>query len=200
MRQCLFAIDRVLKGGVRLSFYHEYQRYQDFDFNKYFQQLSDVDIKKIIAKPRLTELDYLALLSPVAEGHLEEMAQRANRLTLQHFGRAVLLYTPLYLANYCVNRCVYCGFAVHNQVKRQQLTLEEVEAEAQVIAATGLKHILILTGESKKHSPVSYLKDCVEVLKKYFSSISIEIYPLEEAEYAELIGSGVDGVTLYQEV
>lgn len=183
-----------------MSFYGEYQRYQDLNWADYFEQLTDEDILRVLAKPRLTQWDYLALLSPVAEKHLEAMAQRAHQLTVQHFGRAILLYTPLYLANYCVNRCVYCGFAIHNQVKRQQLTLEEVEAEARVIAATGLKHILILTGESKRHSPVSYIKECVGVLKKYFSSISIEIYPLTEEEYAEVIAAGVDGLTLYQEV
>ncbi|SHF12389.1 tyrosine lyase ThiH [Desulforamulus putei DSM 12395] len=183
-----------------MSFYQKYLRYRDFDFNEFFNSVTVAEVGRILDKHRLSELDYLALLSPAAEDLLEEIAQRAHRLTVQHFGRTILLYTPMYLANYCVNRCVYCGFAAHNQIKREKLTLEEVEAEARVIAATGLKHILILTGESRHHSPVSYIRDCVKVLKKYFTSISIEIYPLEEAEYGELIAAGVDGLTLYQEV
>lgn len=183
-----------------MSFLTEYQRYKGFDFEKFFNSLRDSDITRIIHRGRLSELDYLALLSPAAEQHLEEMAQRAHRLTVQHFGRVILLYTPMYLANYCVNRCIYCGFGVHNQIKRSRLTLGQVESEARIIAATGLKHILILTGESRQHSPVSYMKECVGVLKNYFSSISIEIYPLEQEEYGELIRAGVDGMTLYQEV
>ncbi|RYD04217.1 hypothetical protein N752_15345 [Desulforamulus aquiferis] len=174
-----------------MSYSQRIQEYKEFDYQGYFNSLSGEDIKRIIYKGRLSELDYLALLSPAAEAHLEEMAWQAHRLTIQHFGRSILLYTPIYLANYCVNSCLYCGFALQNHIKRASLSLEEVEAEARAIAVTGLKHILILTGESRKHSPVAYIKSCVEILKKYFSSIGIEIYPLEEEEYEELISSGL---------
>ncbi|ABO48624.1 tyrosine lyase ThiH [Desulforamulus reducens MI-1] len=183
-----------------MGFYQECKEYQKSDFNSFFNKLTDEDIRRIIYKSRLSPWDYLALLSPVAERHLEEMAQRAQQLTLQHFGRSILLFTPLYLANYCVNQCVYCGFGAKNLINRKKLTLDEVAAEAKAIAATGLKHILILTGESRVHSSVQYIRDCVEVLKEYFTSVSIEIYPLEEEEYADLIATGVDGLTMYQEV
>ena len=139
------------------------------------------------------------LLSPDAESNLENMAQKAHELTLQNFGKTIQLYTPMYLSNYCDNQCVYCGFNIKNKVERRKMNLDEVEREAQFISATGLKHILILSGESRKVTPVSYLKECVGVLKRYFSSISIEVYPLTEQEYAELISQGVDGLTIYQE-
>lgn len=183
-----------------MSFYQVYLRYHNFDFDSFFSQITDHDILRIINKNRLSELDFLALLSPGAEMYLEEMSQRAHHLTVQHFGRVILLYTPLYLANYCINSCVYCGFRVHNKFERKKLTLNEVEAEAKIIAGTGLKHILILTGESSKHSPVSYIKACVSVLKKYFTCIGIEVYPMAEDEYAELVSAGVDSLTIYQEV
>lgn len=143
------------------------------------------------------ELEYL--LSSEAEDRLEEMASKAHEITLRYFGRTIQLYTPIYLSNYCDNECLYCGFNTNNAVQRKKLTPEEVEKEARFISATGLKHILILTGESRKYSPVSYIKDCVRVLKKYFSSISIEVYPLTESEYRELVSEGVDGLTIYQE-
>lgn len=182
-----------------MSFYIARKNYDEFDFNGYFECVSDRDVERVLEKNRLTEIDYLTLLSPRAEGHLEKMAQKAHRLTVQHFGKVMLLYTPLYLANYCVNHCIYCGFRLHSGLERKKLSLGEVEAEAEMIAATGLKHILILTGESRKKSSVEYIRECIEVLKKYFTSISIEIYPLEEQEYAELISAGVDGLTIYQE-
>jgi len=128
------------------------------------------------------------------------MARRSQQLTFQHFGRVIFLYAPLYLANYCTNQCVYCGFNTRNKIARKKLSLEEVAREAELLAASGLKHILILTGESRIHSPVSYIRDCVKVLRNYFSSITIEIYPLEADEYKELIDAGVDGLTIYQEV
>ncbi|NPV73931.1 MAG: 2-iminoacetate synthase ThiH [Pelotomaculum sp.] len=183
-----------------MSFYEVRKEYAGFDFKGFFAGVTVDRVKRALSKSRLTEWDYLALLSPAAEECLEEMARKAHRLTVQHFGRVILLYTPLYLANYCVNRCVYCGFKANNRLERKKLTPAEVEREAGIIAATGLKHILILTGESRRHSPVSYIRECVEILKKYFTSISIEIYPLEESEYAELIAAGVDGLTIYQEV
>jgi len=183
-----------------MSFYITRKNYEKFDFKGFFERVSDRDVERVIEKKRLTEIDYLTLLSPRAEGHLEKMAQKAHYLTVQHFGKVILLYTPLYLANYCVNHCVYCGFRLHSGLERKKLSLDEVEVEAKMIAATGLKHILILTGESKEQSPVSYIRECIEVLKKYFTSISIEIYPLEEHEYAGLISAGVDGLTIYQEV
>lgn len=183
-----------------MSFYHEVKGYGEFDFDGFFKGVDSAAVQKLLVKNRLTAMDYLALLSPGAENCLEPMAQRAHRLTVQHFGRVIFLYTPLYLANYCVNRCVYCGFQAGNSLERKKLSFSEVEREAEIIAASGLKHILILTGESRRQSPVSYIKECVGVLKKYFTSISIEIYPLEEREYAELISAGVDGMTIYQEV
>jgi 2-iminoacetate synthase len=128
------------------------------------------------------------------------MAQKARRITVQNFGRVIFLFTPLYLSDFCVNRCAYCSFNAGNKFSRTRLTLEQVEAEARAIAATGMRDILILTGESRQHNPVSYIKDCVGVLKKYFSSVCIEVYPLDEAEYRELVAAGVDGLTMFQEV
>ena len=183
-----------------MNFYEKYIKYKDFDIKAFFDKVSNDDILRIINKETLNELDYLALLSDRAENHLELMARRSQQLTFQHFGKAILLYTPMYLANYCVNQCVYCGFNVTNRIVRKSLTLDEVEQEARIIASTGLRHILILTGESRQRSPVSYIKECVGVLKKYFTSITIEIYPLDEEEYGELINVGVDGLTVYQEV
>ncbi|MEW6663335.1 MAG: 2-iminoacetate synthase ThiH [Bacillota bacterium] len=183
-----------------MSFFSQYVRFQEFDFDGFFSRVSPVDVRRVLEKGRLDAGDFLALLAPAAEGLLEEMAQKAHRLTLQHFGRAMVLYTPLYLSNYCINHCSYCGFTAGNRVKRRTLTLEEVEAEAKVIAATGLKHILVLTGESRHHAPVEYIADCVRVLKGYFSSIGIEVYPMEEEEYHYLVETGVDSLTIYQEV
>lgn len=182
-----------------MSLFETIEHYQSFDTDAFFERVTEADVRRAVGQDRLGPLDYLTLLSPRAEVCLEEMAQKAHRLTVQHFGRTMLLFTPIYVANHCVNQCLYCGFNVTNKLHRTQLTLEQVAAEAETIAATGLKHILLLTGESRRHTPVSYIRDCVEVLRGRFTSISIEIYPLNEAEYRELIAVGVDGLTIYQE-
>ncbi|MDR5658724.1 2-iminoacetate synthase ThiH [Serpentinicella sp. ANB-PHB4] len=183
-----------------MSFLDFKKNVSQINFDDYFSKVSKNDVLKALNKRKVDYYDYLTLLSPVGENCLEEMAQKSRELSLQHFGKTILLYTPMYLSNHCVNVCAYCGFNKENNIPRKKLTAEEIEKEAKQIAATGLKHILILTGESREETPVSYIKDSVKILKKYFQGIAIEIYPLEENEYKALIDAGVDSLTIYQEV
>ena len=183
-----------------MSFYEECLRYAGYDLNKTFGAVSKIDINRAIDSEDRSVKDLIALLSPAAEGSLETMAEKSRELTLKYFGRTIQLYTPMYLSNYCENRCLYCGFNTDNKIERRSMGPEEVKKEAQFICGTGLKHILILTGESRSMSPVSYISDNIKILKEYFSSISIEVYPLSEPEYSELVSNGVDGLTIYQEV
>ncbi len=182
-----------------MSFYDRIQALEDYPVAEKIAKSTATDVQRVLAAPEIDAHGFLTLLSPAAQPFLEEMARRAHALTVQNFGKVILLYTPLYLANHCVNFCLYCGFAARNTIKRDCLTIEEVEAEAKLISATGLRHILILTGESRERSSVEYMAECVAVLRRYFTSISIEVYPLETAEYASLVQSGVDGLTIYQE-
>ncbi|MDA8236249.1 MAG: 2-iminoacetate synthase ThiH [Clostridia bacterium] len=182
-----------------MSFYQQYSKYKNLPFDEMWAKVTASRVERVLQKTSLNEDDLLALLSPAAGEYLEEMAQKSHRLTVQHFGKVIQLYTPMYLANYCENECLYCGFNLKNRIRRNKLTLEEVEAEAQAIAETGLRHLLILTGEARNSTPVSYIRDCVEVLRRYFTAISIEIYPLTQEEYGELIAAGADGLTIYQE-
>jgi len=182
-----------------MSFYDYYQQFKDLDIKQYFQQVSNGDIEAILDQEEIDYQDFLALLSPTATNYLEELAQQAHQKTVQYFGKTMKLYAPLYLANYCVNSCVYCSFNTTNDLARQKLTTEEIRQEAEMIADKGIEHLLILTGESRSETPVSYIAQAVEILTEYFSSIAIEIYPLEQEEYEQLIASGVDGLTIYQE-
>lgn len=140
-----------------------------------------------------------ALLSPAAQTMLEDMAAAAKERTLRHFGRARLLFTPLYVANYCENRCRYCGYAAHVAMPRLKLSLEEVAVHGERIAATGLRHLLLLTGESPRWAGVEYIVDCVRVLAPRFPGLALEVFPLETEAYARAMECGVTGLTLYQE-
>ncbi|OIJ11352.1 thiamine biosynthesis protein ThiH [Anaerobacillus alkalilacustris] len=183
-----------------MSFYYEYEKLKDLPFNQYFHRMTEMDVKRALQKRRLNFEDLLALLSPAAENCLEEMAQKSHELTVQHFGKTILLFNPIYIADHCVNLCTYCSFSVTNKFERKKLSMGEIEVEAQALAKLGLKHILILTGESKTHTPVTYIAEAVKVLKKYFSSVAIEINPLDTEEYKLLVDAGIDGLTVYQEV
>ena len=143
--------------------------------------------------------DFKALLSPAAEPFLEMMAQRASRETSRHFGNTVYMFTPLYIANYCENYCIYCGFNCHNKINRAQLNDEEIEKEMAAISSTGLQEILILTGESRSKSTIEYIGNACKIARKYFKVIGLEIYPVNSDEYAYLHECGADYVTVFQE-
>lgn len=174
--------------------------YKNFNVAEYLEKVSDADIKKSLNKENLNQLDFLNLLSPKAANYLEQMAIISKKHKIRHFGNVIQLYLPIYISNYCTSNCEYCGFSKKNRIKRKHLTKEEIELEAKEIVKSGIKHILLLTGEAKSLADLDYLKMAVRVLKKYFSSISIEIYPLDTNEYKELKDLGVDGLTIYQEV
>jgi 2-iminoacetate synthase len=183
-----------------MSYYEEYIKLKQIPFDDFISNLTIQDVKKVLQKDVLHKEDFLTLLSPVAEHCLEEMAQKAHQRTVQHFGRIIQLYAPLYLTDYCVNKCTYCSFSVDNDFPRRKLTLSEIEEESKALVQMGLRHIILLTGESRIHSSVEYLCEAIEVMKKYFSSLSIEIQPLDTEEYKTLVSRGIDGLTVYQEV
>lgn len=167
----------------------------DFDYDSYTAN----DVLRALGKDTCSIEDFKALLSPAAAPYLERMARKAEEITKNHFGNTVYIFTPIYIANYCQNYCVYCGFNCYNNIKRKKLDFDEIEKEMQVISATGMEEILILTGESRKYSDVTYIGEAVKIAKKYFRNIGVEIYPVNVDEYRYLHECGVDYVTVFQE-
>lgn len=157
------------------------------------------DVRMALEHETCTVEDFKALLSPAAEPFLEQMAQRARMETSKHFGNTVYLFTPLYIANYCENYCVYCGFNCYNDIHRMKLTPEQIEHEMQVIASSGMEEILILTGESRVQSDVKYIGEACKLARKYFRMVGLEIYPVNTDEYRYLHECGADYVTVFQE-
>ena len=182
----------VIKSDVREQVM---SRVAEYDASRY----SGRDVLRALEHERCSIEDFEALLSPAAEPFLERMAQRARRETGKHFGNTVYLFTPLYIANYCENYCVYCGFNCYNHIRRMKLTMEQVEHEMQVIAASGMEEILLLTGESRAMSGVEYIGEACRLARKYFKLVGVEVYPLNTDEYKFLHECGVDYVTVFQE-
>lgn len=167
----------------------------EYDYENY----TATDVERTLDKEQMSVEDYKVLLSPAALHYLEPMAKKASIETKKHFGNSIGLFTPLYIANYCENHCTYCGFSATNKIKRATLSREEAEEELKAIAATGLKEILFLTGESRHKSSVEYIGETIKLATKYFSTIGIEIYPLNTEEYAYIKSCGADFVSVYQE-
>ncbi len=140
-----------------------------------------------------------SLLAPADDARLEEMAQEARELTRQNFGRTMRMFAPLYLSNECINNCRYCGFSRDNPILRVTLTVDEVVTEARHLAAQGFRQVLLVAGEHPKFVSGTYLADCVRALRPLFSSISLELGPMETAEYRPLVEAGAEGLVVYQE-
>ena len=167
--------------------------------NYNYEAYTEADVKRALSHERKTPEDFAALLSPAALPLLEEIAQCAKVEKERYFGNSVAMFTPLYIANYCENYCIYCGFNCHNKIKRAQLNIEEIEQEMVAIAKSGLQEILILTGESRSKSTVEYIGEACKIARKYFRVIGLEIYPVNSDEYAYLHKCGADYVTVFQE-
>lgn len=166
-----------------------------FDYSRYTAR----DVKAALEHETCSIEDFKALLSPAAEPFLEQMAQKARMETSKHFGNTVYLFTPLYIANYCENYCVYCGFNCYNHINRMKLSMEQIEHEMKVIADSGMEEILILTGESRAQSDIHYIGEACKLARNYFRMVGLEIYPVNTDEYRYLHECGADYVTVFQE-
>lgn len=160
---------------------------------------TETDVRRALAHESRTPEDFAALLSPAALPLSEDIAQAARQETRKHFGNSVYMFTPLYIANYCANYCIYCGFNCHNKINRAMLTTEQIRLEMEAIARTGLQEILILTGESRAKSDVKYIGEACKIAREYFKVIGLEVYPMNSDEYAYLHECGADYVTVFQE-
>jgi len=187
--------DLILQDG----FYPILQSFDRATIQKKISGKKDEDVQQALARSFLKIEDYLALLSPAAEPYLELMARRAQDETIRHFGFTIQLFTPLYLANYCTNHCVYCGFNATLPISRRMLTFEEVRQEAQTIAATGLRRLLVLTGDAPRKTDMEYITRCLDILAVHFPSMGIELPAMTTEEYSRIVEAGAESITMFQE-
>ena len=181
-----------IKSDIRDKVISEMNSY---DYSRY----TAADVKRALENETCSVEDFKALLSLAAEPFLEQMAAKAKYETSKHFGNTVYIFTPLYIANYCENYCIYCGFNCYNDINRKKLNSEEIEHEMKIIADSGIEEILMLTGESRGQSDVKYIGEACKLATKYFKNVGLEIYPVNVDEYRYLHECGADYVTVFQE-
>lgn len=158
-----------------------------------------VEVEEALHKHRRNLEDFKALISPAAAAYLEPMAQLSYQLTRERFGNTMQMYLPLYLSNECQNICTYCGFSLDNPMKRTTLTDAQIMEEVKVIKAMGYDHILLVTGEANRTVGVAYFQRAMRLLRPHFSHISMEVQPMDQADYEALIPEGLNTVLVYQE-
>lgn len=182
-----------------MSFSDEFATLPVGDLVDRSRQTAPARVQEILAKGKVDVADFPALLSPTAGHFLEELTRRSQRITQQRFGKVIRFFAPLYLSNECINNCKYCGFSRDNPILRVTLSLEEVHREAHALAEEGFRNILLVAGEHPKFVSNNYLRDCVALLHQDFPSISLEVGPMEKADYEPLVAAGAEGLVVYQE-
>lgn len=160
---------------------------------------TDRDIQPLLRKSRWNLADFPKLISPAATPYIETMARLSTALTRQRFGHTMQMFIPMYLANYCYNKCTYCGFSIDNDYPRIALSSDEIVKEGLILKEKGFQHLLILTGEAPDKSGPDYIADAVKLLSPHFASIAIEVQPLKTEDYEAIIQAGADSLTVYQE-
>lgn len=156
-------------------------------------------VRRALAAEDHSAAEFATLLSPAAGACLEAMAQRAQFLTQRHFGRTISLYVPLYLSDHCSSGCAYCGFAADRRRPRRRLERDEIIAEMDALQGMGFEEILLLTGERTPQADFDYLHLAVTLAAERFHLVTIEAFPMTQAEYQKLAHAGCTGITLYQE-
>ena len=169
------------------------------DVKKSIYKKTDYDVVSALQKKRRNLEDFKALISPAALPYIEQLAELSHQITKKRFGNTIQLYIPLYLSNECQNICTYCGFSFDNKIKRKTLSFDEILKEVSVIKLMGFDHVLLVTGESSQTVGVDYLKKAIQLVEPFFSSISVEVQPLESEEYSSLMEEGLNTVLVYQE-
>ena len=182
-----------------MSFKNTFDTYDWDTLEKEIYAYTSHDVKQVLDKEKIDLKDFKALISPAAKPFIEDMAQRSHSLTKKRFGNTIQMYVPMYLSNECQNICTYCGFSMTNKIPRRTLKDNEILKEVAFLKAKGYDHILLVTGEANKTVGVSYIKHAIELIRKHFSNISIEVQPLDQNEYEQLIDAGLYAVLVYQE-
>jgi len=151
----------------------------------------------LINQPTRLMRRLVGLLDPDVE--LEQLAAESEAITRRNFGRTMRIFAPLYLSNECVNNCSYCGFSRDNPIFRTTLTPDQVYQEAKFLHDRGFRNLLLVAGEHPKFVSEGYLQECLERIKALIPTLGIEVGPMEDDQYAEIVAHGAEGLVVYQE-
>lgn len=153
----------------------------------------------LLERPTPLMRRFMQLTSEEAGGPLETLARKSQLLTRQHFGKTMRLFAPLYVSNECINNCKYCGFSRDAAIFRTTLTVDQVVKEGRYLHGLGFRNVLLVAGEHPKFVSEGYLQNCLDALKPFIPSLSLEVGPMEDAQYADIVRHGAEGLIVYQE-
>ncbi len=164
------------------------------------RQATPAQVEHILASGRARTLeDFAILLSPAAGAYVETMASLSRSITQRHFGKVIRLFAPMYLSNECVNVCKYCGFSRNNDIPRITIPIEKVIEQTRKLARQGFRSLLLVAGEHPKYVSNGFVEACIRECLEIMPAVSLELGPMESAEYTPLVEAGAEGLLVYQE-
>ena len=169
------------------------------------EQINTV-LDKALSLKGLTIEEAAVLLNVEDDNILENLYKAAKIVKEKIYGKRIVLFAPLYLSNYCVNNCLYCGFRVANKdIQRKLLTVEEAIEETRQILNTGHKRLLLVAGEDTHKCNLDYIKEIIDqiygqkLLNGEVRRININIAPLSIEEFKKLNTFGIGTYQSFQE-
>ena len=168
-------------------------------------ELIDKILKKALRKKGLSLYDVAILSNCNDEKLIQKIFATAGKLKKEIYGERIVLFAPLYVSDFCVNDCEYCGFHVRNKNQRKKLTLDEVAEQTKILAGMGHKRLLLEFGEHPTENPIDYV---VSVIKKIYATkngageirrVNVNIAATTVANYRKLKKAGIGTYQLFQE-
>ncbi|MBB6714519.1 [FeFe] hydrogenase H-cluster radical SAM maturase HydG [Clostridium gasigenes] len=153
----------------------------------------------------LSHKDIAILLETNNEEQLSEMYKIAGEIKESIYGRRIVMFAPLYVSDYCVNNCVYCGYKNCNTFKRRRLTQEEVAQEVKILEKMGHKRLALELGEDPVNAPIEYVLECLDTIYKTqnrngeIRRVNVNIAATTVENYKKLKDANIGTYILFQE-
>ncbi|WP_227765772.1 [FeFe] hydrogenase H-cluster radical SAM maturase HydG [Zhaonella formicivorans] len=170
---------------------------------------SDDAAREIIARSReakgLTPWECALLLNLEDQELLAELYQTAQEIKEKIYGRRLVLFAPLYISNYCINNCTYCGYRHDNKFARRRLTMDELREEVKILESLGHKRIALEAGEDPRNCPIDYILEAIRTIyevkedKGSIRRINVNIAATTVENYRRLKEAGIGTYILFQE-
>ncbi|GHV27358.1 [FeFe] hydrogenase H-cluster radical SAM maturase HydG [Synergistales bacterium] len=170
---------------------------------------SDAELDEILDRAEgfkgLSPRDVAALLTMDSASHMERMFRIAGRIKEEIYGSRIVLFAPLYVSDYCVNKCAYCGYSCNNEFTRRRLTMDEIRGEAEILERMGHKRLAIEAGEDPVNCPIDYILDTIKTLYDMkvgtgeIRRVNINIAATTDENYRKLHDVGIGTYILFQE-
>ncbi|QVK20602.1 [FeFe] hydrogenase H-cluster radical SAM maturase HydG [Mycoplasmatota bacterium] len=158
-------------------------------------------LEKTYRREKLSHLEVARLLNASENEQIEKIYEIAGKIKEEIYGKRIVTFAPIYVSDYCVNNCKYCGYKRDNKFPRKKLTIEQVKQEALILEKAGHKRLAFESGEDPVNLPIEYFLDCLNAI--YESSdirrINVNVAATTVENYKKLLEVGIGTYILFQE-